>query len=128
MNAVLDRLPSTEPAEAGSESPGTFDDPGTRIVAPDEASGLLATQQRAEASFWHTTLVGAVSGLLVCAGLWMAIVAVALVGAGWSLGPPLAMATCVGIFAGAFLGGWAGVMVAAGRLEAAEQVAGAPSR
>jgi hypothetical protein len=85
------------------------------------ASDPLARQVRAEHAFWRDALVGAALGMVICAGLWMVIVGVALIGAGWSLGPPLAMAAGVGLFAGAFLGGWVGVMVGTARLEAAER-------
>jgi hypothetical protein len=83
----------------------------------DDAEEL---QLRTERVFWRDALVGAVIGMVVCAGIWMLIVGIALVGAGWSLGAPLAMAAGVGLFGGAFLGGWAGVMVGAARLEATE--------
>jgi hypothetical protein len=83
----------------------------------------LAEEQQvsAERGFWSATLVGALIGMVVCAGLWVLIVAIALVGAGWSLGPPLLMAAGIGVFAGAFLGGWAGAMVGAAGLERTER-------
>jgi hypothetical protein len=84
----------------------------------------LARQERAERVFWRDALMGAALGMVICAGLWMLIVAVALIGAGWSLGSPLAMAAGVGVFAGAFLGGWCGVMVGAARLESVERSIG----
>jgi hypothetical protein len=100
-------------------------------LAPDDTSAqrpalvaveddLDAMQEEAERTFWHDAVVGAVEGMVVCAGLWMIIVAVALIGAGWALGPPLAMAAAVGVFAGAFLGGWVGVMAGVARLEETE--------
>jgi hypothetical protein len=85
------------------------------------ASEAEEIQVQAERTFWRDALVGAVIGMVVCAGIWMLIVGIALVGAGWSLGGPLLMAAGVGLFGGAFLGGWAGVMVGTTRLEAAER-------
>jgi hypothetical protein len=92
--------------------------------APDPERGddtADALQERAERSFWRDALVGAVVGMVVCAGIWMLLVGIALVGAGWSLAGPLLMAAGVGLFGGAFLGGWAGVMVGAARLEETER-------
>jgi hypothetical protein len=96
-----------------------------------EVSGdgdLDAMQVEAEHTFWRDAVVGAAVGMVVCAGLWMIIVAVALAGAGWELGPPLAMAAAVGVFAGAFLGGWVGVMAGVARLEDAERAIQARQR
>jgi hypothetical protein len=87
---------------------------------PDAREDAELLQLGAEHVFWRDALIGAVIGMVVCAGVWMLIVGIALVGAGWSLGGPLLMAAGVGLFGGAFLGGWAGVMVGAARLEAAE--------
>jgi hypothetical protein len=103
--------------------------PGTpTLVTVADEGDLDELQERAERTFWRDAVVGAAVGMVVCAGLWMVIVAVALVGAGWELGPPLAMAAGVGVFAGAFLGGWVGVMAGVGRLEAAERTIEARQR
>lgn len=77
-------------------------------------------QVRAERVFWHRAIVGSVVGMFVGAGLWVLLVSLALVGAGWPLRGPLLMAVAVGVFAGSFLGGWAGVMAGCGVLERAE--------
>jgi len=58
--------------------------------------------------------------MVIGAAVWAGLVAVALAGSGWGLGPPLWMAAGIGVFAGAFLGGWAGVMVGTTRLEHVE--------
>jgi hypothetical protein len=118
MAAALD--PRADPSLA------TRPAPAPTLTALDGAGvgdldDLDELQERAERTFWHDAAVGAGIGVVVCAGLWMVIVAVALIGAGWELGPPLAMAAAVGVFAGAFLGGWAGVMVGTERLESAER-------
>ena len=52
---------------------------------------------------------------------WASIVAIALIGSGNALGPVLWMGAGVGVFGGAFLGGWAGVMSGLGQLEEAER-------
>jgi hypothetical protein len=112
MVAALD--PRLDPSVAAKPAPA----PALTVVDTIDLDDL---QEQAERTFWRDAAVGAGIGVVVCAGLWMVIVAVALIGAGWELGPPLAMAAAVGVFAGAFLGGWAGVMVGTARLESAER-------
>jgi hypothetical protein len=112
MVAALD--PRLDPSVAETPAPA----PALTVVDGADLDGL---QEQAERTFWRDALIGAAIGMAVCAGLWMVIVAVALAGAGWELGPPLAMAAGVGVFAGAFLGGWCGVMVGTARLESAER-------
>lgn len=114
-------LREIEPIEVPAPAPAPA---ASGAVAPDDRA--IAQQMRAERRFWHTTLVGALIGMVVCAGLWMLIVAIALVGAGWSLGPPLLMAAGIGVFAGAFLGGWAGAMAGTAGLERAEREPAGP--
>ena len=58
----------------------------------------------------------------MCALLWMGLVAFAVATADpdWPMLPAVAMAAVVGVFAGMFLGGWAGVTAIAEQLDEAE--------
>jgi uncharacterized membrane protein YbjE (DUF340 family) len=78
-----------------------------------------AAQLRAETAFVRSTIRGAAIGALVCAGIWMGLVAIATVGAGVPLVPTLAMAAGCGVFAGLFLGGSAGALAGSRALERA---------
>lgn len=92
--------------------------PAGEVVAGDAA--VDERQTRAEHTFWRRAVVGAAIGMVAGAGGWALLVFLALAGTGWDLGPALLMGAAVGVFAGAFLGGWAGVMAGCGVLEAAE--------
>jgi hypothetical protein len=93
-------------------------------AAPLEAVPPLVPPEivAAEAHWWRGLVLGALIGIPVCALLWMGIVGLALVVAdpGWPVWPALGMAACVGVFAGMFLGGWAGVTACAEQLDEAE--------
>jgi uncharacterized membrane protein YbjE (DUF340 family) len=78
-----------------------------------------AAQLRAETKFLRSTIRGSAIGALVCAGIWMGLVAIATVGAGVPLVPTLAMAAGCGVFAGLFLGGSAGALAGSRALERA---------
>lgn len=84
---------------------------------PEDA---LDVQVDAERSLLRSIVVGAIVGMVVCAGIWALIVLVALAGSDWSLGPPVAMGAAVGVFAGAFYGGWVGTMIGNRAVEQAE--------
>ena len=75
---------------------------------------------RAERTLAHRAIVGACIGAVVGAGVWMVLVLIALAGSGVALGPMLAVGAGCGIFAGLFLGGWAGTVAGCGVLEEAE--------
>ena len=70
-----------------------------------------------ERGVFRDAFVGAVLGVLVCVPAWMALVALALRNSGTALLPPVAMAAGVGVIAGVFMGGWAGTLVGASKLE-----------
>lgn len=80
------------------------------------------TEQRAvEALVARSAIVGAMIGAVVCAVIWIGIVALALAGKGAALGPMLLVGAGTGMFAGIFLGGCAGTLVGALKLEHHEQ-------
>jgi hypothetical protein len=91
-----------------------------RAVEPVDAEDNEVVQERAERSLWMRAAIGAGIGMVTCAVLWAILVAVALAGSSWSMGPAMWMGAAVGLFAGAFLGGWAGIMAGIGKLEEAE--------
>ena len=74
-------------------------------------------QPKAERTFVRCALIGALIGAVVCAGIWVGIVALATTNNGEGAGPLFAMAAGCGVFAGLFLGGWAGSMVGSKALE-----------
>jgi hypothetical protein len=94
--------------------------PALRAVEPAAVDDNEVVQERAERSLWTRAAIGAVIGMASCAVLWAILVAVALAGSSWSMGPAMWMGAAVGVFAGAFLGGWAGIMAGIGKLEEAE--------
>ena len=98
--------------------------PSTQLVAvADQAPGLVPPEiLAAEAHWWKGLVVGIAIGIPVCILLWMGMVAIAVgvMGAGWPVWPAVGMGAVVGVFAGAFLGGWAGVTACAERLDEAE--------
>ena len=76
----------------------------------------------AERRWWRGFILGIAIGIPVCALVWMGIVGLAMLMAdpGWPVWPALGMAAVVGVFAGSFLGGWAGVTACAEQLDEAE--------
>jgi hypothetical protein len=79
--------------------------------------------QQAESTFWRAAIIGVLVGIPVCALVWTGLVALAveISGAHLDWGVTIIMAVVVGCFAGVFFGGWAGVTIAAEKLENAEQ-------
>lgn len=98
--------------------------PELAAAPPDLAPPDLVPPEivAAERRWWHGFVLGMAIGVPVCALLWMGIVGLALVVAdpGWPVWPALGMAAVVGVFAGMFLGGWAGVTACAEQLDEAE--------
>ena len=80
----------------------------------------LYEEQEVERSFARSLTIGMLVGMPVGAAIWIGLVAIALVGSSWPLGPAFAMAAAVGVFAGAFFGGWVGTMAKAQALDEVE--------
>ena len=79
-----------------------------------------SAQLRAESRLVRSALAGATIGALVCAAIWVGLVAIATVGSGVALVPTLVMAAGCGVFAGIFLGGCAGTLAGSRFLEEVE--------
>ncbi len=77
---------------------------------------------KAESSFWRSAIIGVLIGMPVCVVIWTGLVALAMTitGADLDWGVMIIMSIIVGCFAGVFFGGWAGVTIAAEKLEEAE--------
>jgi hypothetical protein len=105
-----------------AESSASTPEPGdTRLAAvPDYPVDGDAIQLAAERTLFRRTLVGAAIGAVVCAGLWIVIVLLAVANKGYALGPVVLVGMGCGIFAGIFLGGCAGALAGATALEHAE--------
>lgn len=95
---------------------------GALHVAMAEPAHLQAAAREAERTFARRAVIGVLVGMPVGALIWTGIVwlALALGAGGWDVWPALGMGAAVGVFAGSFLGGWAGVMWGAGQLDEAE--------
>jgi hypothetical protein len=96
------------------------------VPAPDDHAVVAVVPSEiveAEAHWWRGLLLGIAIGIPVCALIWMGLVALALgvvADTDWPIWPAVGMAAVVGVFAGAFLGGWAGVTACAEQLDEAE--------
>jgi hypothetical protein len=103
------------------------------VPAPATAPGPLVPAEvtAAEAHWWRGLLWGMAIGIPVCTLLWMGLVALAVgvfAVTSWPVWPAVGMAAVVGVFAGAFLGGWAGVTAGAEQLDEAELHTPRPGR
>ncbi len=94
-------------------------EPALRVVPAAEPDPLVA-QRGAERTVARSAAVGAAVGALVCAAIWLGLVVIALAGSGSDLAPMLAVGAGCGVFAGIFLGGWAGTLIGAAALEHVE--------
>lgn len=94
--------------------------PPAALVHPELDAGTEAMQQSAERVFIRSVLFGALLGAIVGAGVWALIVFLALQASDWDLGAPMLMSIPVGMFTGAFYGGWAGSIIGNRTLEHAE--------
>lgn len=94
----------------------------TVAAAPAPTGEVPEELQRAEAAFWRSAIIGVLVGMPVCVVIWTGIVALAMAitGADLDWGVMIVMSIVVGCFAGVFFGGWAGVTIAAEKLEEAE--------
>jgi hypothetical protein len=98
----------------------------TSVVSADPVPPEVAA---AEAHWWRGLLLGIAIGIPVCALVWMGMVWLALgvvADSDWPIWPAVGMAAVVGVFAGAFLGGWAGVTACAEHLDETELHASRP--
>ncbi|HEX6312779.1 MAG TPA: hypothetical protein VF152_14280 [Acidimicrobiia bacterium] len=95
---------------------GTTDRP-LAVVAADDPDAI---QHAAEHTMLRGVVIGTTVGMVLGALVWAALVAVALAGGGYALAGPVWMGAAVGVFAGAFLGGWAGIVATTATLERAE--------
>ena len=109
MTAAAEIEPTTEDLEPHYEEEPTTNDLGPHYE--EEVS--------AERTFVHSAMIGALIGAVICAGLWIGIVAIATTHNGTRSWPLLLMGAGCGMFAGLFLGGWAGSMVGSKALEEA---------
>ncbi len=121
-------LANPEPTPSSAPTPSL-----ALVPVPETASVPLVPAEitAAEAHWWRGLLWGIAIGIPVCALLWMGLVALAVgvfAVSSWPVWPAVAMAAVVGVFAGAFLGGWAGVTACAERLDEAELHTPRPGR
>jgi hypothetical protein len=108
-------VPAAVPATVESTAPTV----GADVVPADVVPAEVVAAER---HWWKGFMIGMAIGVPVCSLLWMGIVAIAVgvMNVGWPIWPALGMAAVVGVFAGLFLGGWAGVTACAERLDEAE--------
>ena len=114
--ATAEAVPSSQPASApvtASARPALVPDPSTPVV--DDRAQLAA-----EVSLFRRAVIGAAIGAVLCAAIWVGLVAIAIVGNGTPLVSTLAMAAGCGVFAGIFLGGCAGALAGSHALEQVE--------
>jgi len=84
------------------------------VIDPD-------AEAHAEQAVFRDAGIGAAIGVLAFAPLYVALVSLALLNRGTPLVPPMLMAAGVGVLAGVFIGGWAGTLVGASKLEKFER-------
>lgn len=97
--------------------------------APDDATeDPHARQVTAEGSFWRSVFVGALIGMVVCAGIWVVIVLLSLaVTEASDVEGMLFIGVITGLFAGMFLGGAMGAAAGVRHLELADHEARRPA-
>jgi hypothetical protein len=106
---------SIESQAASASSPERFQPEIVPVSA--EREHLDERTARVEKGVFRDALVGALVGALVLAPTWAAMMWLAIHNAGTALGPPVATASGIGVFAGVFMGGWAGTLVGGTKLE-----------
>ena len=93
-----------------------------RRPTPESSAGIDPdAEARAEHAVFRDAGLGAAIGAILFAPLYAALVSIALLNRGTALVPPLLMAAGVGALAGVFIGGWAGTLVGASKLEKLER-------
>lgn len=75
-----------------------------------------AEQRAVERVVARSAIIGILVGMAVCAVIWIGLMALALAG-DEGFGPMIWVGAVCGAFAGIFLGGWAGMLIGALRLE-----------
>lgn len=92
------------------------------IASPASVPDDLADgrQTQAERTFWHEAAIGGAIGAVAGALFYAAVVAIALAGSAFDMGPAVWIGAAVGVFGGVFLGSWAGVMAGLKGLEETE--------
>lgn len=87
------------------------------VPALSEPDNLEQRTARVENGVFRDAFLGAVVGVLILSPIWAAMVWFALRNADTARGGPVAMAAGIGVIAGVFMGGWAGTLVGATKLE-----------
>lgn len=109
---------ATASQPAPESSPERFQ---PEIVTASSASSapesLEERTARVEKSIFRDAFVGAVLGALILSPIWAGMMWLAIRSNGTALVPPMAMAAGIGVFAGVFMGGWAGTLVGGTKLE-----------
>ena len=108
--------------ESGPVTPSQAQGSQPQVLPTDEQRGeiapaRLAEDRRVERVILRDTIVGAVIGAFVCAPIYVGMVFLALRNSGTALAPNLGMAVGLGMYAGLFLGGCAGMLAGAKTLE-----------
>ncbi|MGQ0432538.1 MAG: hypothetical protein ACT452_09055 [Microthrixaceae bacterium] len=108
--------PAPLPTPAGAEATRA------RVQLVDGAVGdAVALQRAAEHTMLRGAVVGTIVGIVLGGLVWAGLVAVALISVGgFALSGPVWMGAAVGVFAGSFLGSWAGVVATTPALERVE--------
>ena len=89
----------------------------TIVPAASGSEDLVERTARVEKSVFRDAFVGATIGALILAPIWAAMMFFAIRNNGTALTGPVAMAAGIGVFAGVFMGGWAGTLVGGTKLE-----------
>lgn len=95
--------------------------PASNALAYDhEHDENVEIQAKAERTIVRRIAQGALVGAVICSGLWVLIVVLALSGSSQRKGPVLLIGILTGVLAGLFLGGCVGALYGAQALEHAE--------
>jgi hypothetical protein len=95
----------------------------TNEIVPAETTAQEENEQiqlQAERTLMHSVAKGALIGAVLCIGIWVLIVFLALTGSSQRKGPVLLIGILCGLIAGLFLGGCIGALFGAQALEHAE--------
>ena len=106
---------SIESQAAPESSPARFQP--EIVPASTDHETLEERTARVEKGIFRDAFRGAVIGALILSPTWAAMVWFALRNADTARGGPVAMAAGIGVFAGVFMGGWAGTLIGGTKLE-----------